>query len=330
MEAFITSQKIPFCMESEFRDRFLAPVNLQGIVDMAFEEKKELKFLLTGVGKDEFYDTHGEKMQSILADYANLEKMVYSIIPNVPVISKKKGMAEILKDIKPYFYELAGITPVKDPNIYISGSRFKVIMGLLQPFYACYAVAGAVLALPAFALGLGIPAAMGIGLAGCAVVSAANYAMLAKKIKGNSSFTFSVGLFDRIYILPSNKTAAAKAISHEYIHNVCMKTNLFKEGTFFDEGIATSMSQSMLIMAGQKHPAYEAYARLERIFTAILSFGEILRRSGKILGELNSKPLNKETVVYTCGATMFNLAEYKYGKGIYKDLFNGKYDCLLD
>ena len=36
-------------MESQFRDKFLTPLNLQGIIDMAFEEKKELKFLLTGL-----------------------------------------------------------------------------------------------------------------------------------------------------------------------------------------------------------------------------------------------------------------------------------------
>ena len=46
-----------------------------------------------------------------------------------------------------------------------------------------------------------------------------------------------------------------------------------------------------------------------------------------IYGKGADLPYNFE---YIGGSTMVHLAEYKYGTGIYKELFKGKYECLLD
>lgn len=219
-------------MESQFRDKFLSPLNLQGIIDMAFEEKKELKYLLTGVGKDDYCETSGEKIRDVHMAYCSLETMVDSVIPKYDVVRKRKEMRQMLETAKPYFYEIAGIEPVKNPALFVRRDNFTTTMSVISPYLLNIALSGIFVGGAAFLVGAGAIESAGVGAALFAVLSGRAYGTVVRQVKKGLSFALPVELSDRIYIAPAQRTFVFNHILHEYTHNVCFKTQMPNKDNF--------------------------------------------------------------------------------------------------
>lgn len=316
-------------MESQFRDKFLTPLNLQGIIEMAFEEKKELKYLLTGVGMDDYCETSGEKIRDVHMAYNYLEKMVDSVTPKYDIVKKRKEMNQMLETAKPYFYEIAGIEPVKNPGLFVRRSNFTTTLSMISPYLPYLALRGIFVGGAAFLLGAGAIASAGIGAAGFAVLSGRAYSKVLKQVKKGVSFAVPDHICDRIYIAPAQRAFVFNQILHEYTHNVCFKTKLPNNDDFFEDGLASAMAQKAMINMGDKQPVYAALARFQKISYAIDTFTHIMKLHSNDKHLKSFPSMKDELVPYVCGATMFNLAEFNYGSKIYKEVFSKNFKHII-
>ncbi|MEK6864106.1 MAG: hypothetical protein AABX27_02355 [Nanoarchaeota archaeon] len=315
-------------MESQFRDKFLTPLNLQGIIDMAFEEKKELKFLLTGVGKDDYCETSKEKIRDVLKEYTSIETMVDSVTPKYDIVKKRKEMNQMLETAKPYFYEIAGIEPVKNPKLLVKRGNFATSISIISPYLPYIALTGIFVGGAAFVLGAGAIASAGVGAALFAALSGRAYKKVLKSVKKYHSFSLPTNICDRIYIASGQRSLVFNIILHEYTHNVCFKTQMPKD-ICFKEGIASAMAQKAMINMGKEQPACEAFARLQKLSYAIDTYAYIIKKHSGDNKQNNMPVIREELVPYVCGATMFNLAEYNYGSKIYKEAFNKDFRHII-
>ncbi|MDI6738204.1 MAG: hypothetical protein QME12_06870 [Nanoarchaeota archaeon] len=311
--------KIPVT-ESRFFSRFMRDENLPYLIRLADEERNELNFLLTGVAPGNNFADYGSIYISVCRSVPSLESMVESIIPKTEIAANKKDMKEILQGIKPYFYELTGADEVKDPWIFVkTGLRIRDFIGLGRIMDKASILLSAAGAAVPLALGLGFPLAAASGLmyySTCFITSAV---LLYNSIKDERAVAFPVSFLDLICASKSNKIIASGILAHEYAHNVRMKTRHWKKSNsvFLEEGIATAVSNRVLDDMGDKQPVLRAHGKMQKIGFCLESVYSILHG---ICGSFE----------YIGGSAMVHLAEFKYGKGIYKDLFKGKYDCLLD
>ena len=92
----------------------------------------------------------------------------------------------------------------------------------------------------------------------------------------------------------------------------------------------------------KKYPYLEIYARKGRMDYALQSFGTIFSFACNKTPDYFALPpfnlnlslspkqrIESNIFSYVGGATMFNLAEYKYGSRIYKEVFNKDYSHIL-
>lgn len=306
-----------------FFRRFMRYENLPCLVRLAEEERNELNFLLAGVTPEQENGDYGSVYASVCKSYPSLENMVNSIISKTEVVSRKREAKSMLQEIKPYFYELTGADKVKDPKILVkTGSG---VIDFLNAGNSTNNVAVPVGAFGAFlpwAFGLGVPFAVVSGILYYSVAFLASAIVMFPHIKAKSAVAFPPGIADLIAMEKGNKTIVTSYLAHEYTHNVRMKT-MHKEksnSAFLEEGIATAVSNRVLDDMGGKQPQLRAFGKMQKLLHVLNGIYALVKMPLKLDFSFN----------YTGGSSMVHLAEFKYGKGIYKDLFRGKYGCLLD
>lgn len=297
------------------------------LLEIAYKEKNELEFLLTGV--DRQCEPQKHDLMQIVAETARLNRMLKKLPDRT--LAAKEDMEELLQKIKKPFYELAGISPVNDPELVVLRNKrymraAQTAHRLTKKFRQCSAVTALLSAVDsAPALGL-----FGLGLYGLLFLGAYAYAFSA--IKRAGAFTMDTKVSDSIFLPPSPGRLEAFMLAHEYAHNVRHKLGLYTTNDIMEEGIATATAHKVLGLMKMTDPIYSAFAAVSNIYCLSAACTALLRQSGAnvAMPKFILKLLEGKLSFYSVGSSAVHLAEYKYGEGIYKELFAGKYDCLLD
>lgn len=324
------------------KKKFIEPKNLEYLARIAFEEKNNVEYLMTGIKRDDAYKTPGDTISEILRDYGNLEVMLYSALPK-HVISTKEEYRQILDNAKPHFIGLTGISLEKEPDIEIITSKAKIAYGLAKPVMAAAFILGAVASGISWIAGADLCISLAAAFTPPVVFSSAAFAAAYYKIRDTAGFTMPPKFSDTIYLMPYQYAEAASLACHEYTHNIFYKAGHSTNEPFLEEGLATAVASRILKMhESTQHTELAAYGAMDKVCRSMKSFAMLSRCFGMELNiwayhpfslDLNVKPakmIKSSLFNYFGGASMIEIAEFKYGTGIYKDIFNGKYDCLLD
>jgi len=296
------------------------------LLKIAYKEKNDLEFILTGV--DRQYEPQKHDLVQVVGETARLNRMLKKL-PDL-AMAAKEDMEELLQKIKKPFYELTGISPVNDPELVVLHNKMymraaQVAYRLTKTFAKCSA--GAVLlsaADAAPAMGL-----FGLGAYGLLLISMYAYAFSAMKTAG--ACTINPKVSDSIFLPPAFGRFETFMLIHEYVHNVRHKLGLYTKNDTLEEGIATASAHKIMERMKLTEPAYSAFASVNKIYCLSAACTALLRQSGTnvAMPKFILKLLEGKLSFYSIGSSAVHLAEYRYGRGIYKDLFNGKYDCLL-
>lgn len=324
------------------KSRFLNPKNLEYLARIALDEKKEVEFLMTGIKDGVLYKSPGDAISDVLKNYGKLEVMLYSSLPK-NVVSTSEGYRQILETAKPHFTELTGIFPLEEPSIEIITSKAKAAYGIARPvigsiFILCTLIGG----VPLIA-GAGIYVSLAAALVPSVALSSAAFAAAYWKIRNTAGFAMPSRFQDKIYIGPYPYVDAAMLVCHEYAHNLRYKAGSSTSEPFLEEGLATAVASKILKMhENTSHTELAAYGAMEKVCRSLKSFAMLSRCFGLELNIWSYHPFSLDLAVspkkmfnsslfnYICGASMVDIAEYKYGRKVYADILNGELDCLLD
>ena len=114
--------------------------------------------------------------------------MVDSVTPKYDIVKKRKEMNQMLETAKPYFYEIAGIEPVKNPKLLVKRGNFATSISIISPYLPYIALTGIFVGGAAFVLGAGAIASAGVGAALFAALSGRAYKKVLKSIKNTTHF----------------------------------------------------------------------------------------------------------------------------------------------
>ncbi|MFH1065217.1 MAG: hypothetical protein V1734_01800 [Nanoarchaeota archaeon] len=316
--------------------------NLEDIAKFALQEKREIKHILTGVYNNAPYTNMGEAIEEVAYESADIARMAKNVMPHQKARTQK-DMEEILEDMKPYFYELSGIEQIKDPELRIMpASKIRLACELFSPAVSGIAVLSALFSGFSYMVSKDIALSASLGAVFASVLTVPSLAFAYFKCRNTIALALPPDFRDRIYVPKAEKYQSFSLIAHEFVHNACFKSKLDVADSFIAEGFATAMSDRILVVMGKKYPYLEIYARKGRMDYALMSFGTIFSLAcNKTPDYFALPPFNMDLSLspkqriesnifsYVGGATMFNLAEYRYGSGIYKEVFNKDYSHIL-
>ncbi|MDD4878015.1 MAG: hypothetical protein PHO02_03190 [Candidatus Nanoarchaeia archaeon] len=318
------------------------PNNLEYLARFAFDEFNDAGYLLSGARNNEPYQNAGESLIGTLKNYNRLERMLYSSLPAYMVRTKEE-YAGILSNAKPFFNELTGISLLKEPEIKVMESKPMVAYELVKPVIGAAFVLGAIVSGFSLAAGAGIALSAAAGAIPAAAFSAAAFAASYLRLRNTAGFAIPPDISDKIYVSPEWSASAVSIVFHEYTHNMRFKSGFSTDVSFLEEGIATAAAAKIMKMHEiTQHTELAAYASMERYRRSLKSFAMLCRCFGQDLqlwayhpfaldmNESKEKMEKSSNFNYFCGASMVEIAEFKHGNRIYSDLFEGKYDCLLD
>lgn len=296
------------------------------LLEIAYKEKNELEFLLTGL--DRHYEPQKHDLAQIVKETIRLNRMLKKLPDRT--LAAKEDMEELLQKIKKPFYELTGISPVNDPELVVLHNKrymraAQTAHRFTKKLAHCSALAALLSAVDsAPALGL-----FGLGLYGLLFMGA--YAYTFSAIKTAGAFTMDTKISDSIFLPPATGRFETFMLIHEYVHNVRRKLGLYTKNDALEEGIATASAHKIMSLMKWAEPTYSAFASVNKIYCISAACTALLCQSGTniIMPKSIFKLLEGKLSFYSVGSSAVHLAEFKYGKGIYKELFRGKYDCLL-
>lgn len=252
-------------------------------------------------------------------------------------VKTKKGLEEIVQSIKPHFYELTKVEPLKDPKIYVKNKSSLInslkltlsdnVVLLASGLVSLVSgIASAMIGSPlvdSVGLGIGMSVSMTSAVCGMDMLFHGN------ALKRSTAFN----LKNKIFLPYSDKDFVTSAAAHEYAHYARYKTKTDTSFMFLEDGLATAVSCKVLDRMPKSDKSYAIYnASIKLKAYATSSFAICLKNNLPLA--ISPRAMMEITHClasfnYFGGLAMVMVAEKIYGKEVFEQVFKGKNEIFL-